>query len=74
MPGNYRGVHLTAILSKIAEKVIGKNLLEYLHTGEFGSSQWAFTPGLSARDLVAALVMSWILAFLHGPESCRLSQ
>ena len=28
--------------------------------------QWAFTPGLSARDLVTALVMSWILAVCTG--------
>ena len=56
--GNYQGVHLTAILSKIAERVIGKSLVAHLHTGKFGPHQWAFTPGLSARDLVTALVMS----------------
>ncbi len=65
-PGNYRGVHLTAVLSEIAEKVIGRDLVSYLHTGKFGSHQWAFTPGLSARDLVTALVMSWILAVCTG--------
>ena len=65
-PGNYRGVHLTAVLSKLAEKVIGRNLVSYLHTGKFGPHQWAFTPGLSARDLVTALVMSWILAVCTG--------
>ena len=66
MANNYRGIHLTAILTKCAEKVIGKNLIEYLHTGKFGIHQWAFTPGLSARDLNTSLVMSWILAACTG--------
>ncbi len=57
-PGNYRGVHLTAVLSKIAEKIIRRDLVSYLHTGKFGMHQWTFIPGLSARDLVTALVMS----------------
>ena len=40
---NYRGVHLTPILSKIAEKVIGKRLVAFLQSGKFGSIQWIFT-------------------------------
>ena len=66
MASNYRGVHLTAILSKVAEKLIGKDLIEFLQSGPFGEHQWAFTPGLSARDLVTALVCSWILAICKG--------
>ena len=58
---NYRGVHLTNILSKVAEKVIGARLVKHLLTGKFGNDQWAFTPRFSARDLLIALVMSWIL-------------
>ena len=65
-PGNYRGVHLTPILSKIAEHVIGKYLIDYLRKNSFGPNQWAFTPGRSARDLVTCLVMKWILAFCKG--------
>ena len=68
LPGNYRGVHLTAILSKVADKLIGKHLLRFLHAGKFGEHQWAFTPGLSARDLVTSLIMSWILAFSTGQK------
>jgi len=64
--GNYRGVHLTAVLSKVAERVIGRSLVTFLHSGKFGPHQWAFTPGFSARDLVTALVMSWILAICTG--------
>ena len=65
---NYRGVHLTAILAKVAERVIGRSLVTYLHTGKFGPHQWAFTPGLSARDLVTALIMSWVLAICTGKK------
>jgi hypothetical protein len=66
--GNYRGVHLTSILSKIAEKVIGRRLITFLQSGKFGPNQWAFTPGLSSRDLVTALMMSWILAACTGKK------
>ncbi len=66
MAGNYRGVHLTAILSKTAERLIGKSLIVHLHSGKFGPHQWAFTPGLSARDLVTTSVMSWILSICIG--------
>ena len=54
------------VLSKIAERVIGRSLVTFLHSGKFGPHQWAFTPRLSARDLVTALVMSWILAICTG--------
>ena len=68
MAGNYRGVDLTAVLSKVAEKVICKDFLSFLHSGRLGNRQWAFTPGLSSRDLVTALVMSCILAFATGKK------
>ena len=35
-PGNYRGVHLTSILSKLAEKVIGARLTPFLRLNAFG--------------------------------------
>ena len=60
--GNYRGVHLTPVLSKVAEKVIGANLITFLQRTAFGKSQWAFTPGLGSRDLVTKLVMECILS------------
>ena len=64
-PGNYRGVHLTTILSKVAEKMIGIHLTPMLQRSAFGNNQWAFTSGLSARDLITMLMMSWILAVCH---------
>ena len=40
---NYRGVHLTAILSKIAEKMIGGPVMKFLDdSGIWGDSQFAF--------------------------------
>ena len=33
-PGNYRGVHLTTILSKLAERVIGSCLVKFLQQGK----------------------------------------
>ena len=29
-------------------------------------AQWAFIPGLSARDLVTSVIMAWILAVCTG--------
>jgi hypothetical protein len=65
-PGNYRGVHLTTILSKVAEKMIALHLVPFLRKHAFGENQWAFTTGLSAKDLVAMLMCSWILAICTG--------
>ena len=62
MPGNYRGVHLTTILSKVAERMIGAHLVPFLQKRAFGKNQWAFTPRLSSKDLVSMLMMSFILA------------
>ena len=60
---NYRGVHLTTVLSKVAERVVNTLLSKYLqHSGAFGSSQFAFQQGLSCGDLVATLVCTWLLA------------
>ena len=52
--GHYRGVHLTCILAKTAERIIGQSLVPFLQKRSFGPYQWAFTPGMSARDLVTA--------------------
>ena len=60
-PGNYRGVHLTAVASKIVERVLGRLLVRYLDRSDaYGKSQWAFRPQRSCRDLVTLLVCSWL--------------
>ena len=68
LPGNYRGVHLTSVLSKVAEKLIGLHLVPLLKRTAFGTTQWAFTTGLSARDLITMLVMDWVLAVCMGKK------
>ena len=68
LPGNYRDVHLTTVLSKVAERLLGIHLVPYLRRTAFGQNQWAFTAGLSTRDLVTMLMMSWILAICSGKK------
>ena len=65
-PGNYRGVHLTAILSKVAERLVGFHLVPFLQRNAFGTNQWAFSKGLSARDLITMLMLSWNLEVCLG--------
>ena len=38
-PGNYRGVHLTTILSKVEEKLIGARLVPFPQASAFGDNQ-----------------------------------
>ena len=73
-PSNYFGVHLTTMLTKIAEKMVGVTLVPMLQKRAFGKNQWTFTPGLSARDLASMLMMSWILTMCHYKKiSCFLN-
>jgi hypothetical protein len=48
-PGRYRGVHLTSIMSKTVERVIGQQQ-------RYGDAQWAFRKMSGARDLVIVYV------------------
>jgi len=64
--GNYRGVHLTATLSKAVERVIGNPLIAYLQQFGYGTNQWGFRKSCSARDLTFVCVSSWILAICSG--------
>ena len=52
LPNQYRGIHLTAILSKTVERMIGQTLVPFLESKGFGNAQWAFRKRSSARDLV----------------------
>jgi len=65
-PSNYRGVHLTTLLSKVAERIINSLMTPFLQkTGAFGTPQFAFQKGLSANDLIAYLVCYWILCLTN---------
>ena len=62
-PNNYRGVHLTCVLSKVAERALKRIVVHFLlFAGAFGDSQWAYQTQRSCRDLVALLICRWLLA------------
>ena len=63
-PNNYRGIHLTAQLSKIAERILGKLFLPYLEQIEAcGPNQFAYRKERGLRDALAFNLMSWIYMF-----------
>ena len=65
-PGKYRGVHLSCILSKVIERVVGNPLVAFLQLKGYGDAQWAFRRNSSARDLVTASVARWVLRVCQG--------
>jgi hypothetical protein len=66
-PGNYRGVHLTCVISKVVEKVVARMVCPYFdNVNVYGASQWAFRPGVSSKDLVSYCLLCWLWALQHG--------
>jgi len=65
-PGQYRGIHLTNIMSKTVERVIGLPLTRFLQQQGYGDAQWAFRKMSSARDLVTVYVAQWVLLICQG--------
>jgi hypothetical protein len=63
---NYRRVHLTTMLSKMIEKMVGAHLVPYPQRTAFGANQWAFTLKLISRDFIAMLTLSFILTACAG--------
>jgi hypothetical protein len=64
-PSKYRGIHLTAQLSKVVERIIGKKLYVYLSdSGAFGENQFAYQKNRGARDLLAYVVLKWLHGFI----------
>ena len=61
VPGNYRGVNLTSVLSKVAERLIGSHLVPFLQRSSFGDDQWTFRTCVGFKKLCTMLIMSWIL-------------
>ena len=62
--GNYRGIHLTSILSKVCERVLLRSLRPFFEQVDaFGVSQFAFRKGRSCQDLLLKLTCTWLLAF-----------
>ena len=66
-PNNYRGIHLTCILAKCCERIIGAPLLHYFDSiNAFGSHQWAYRKHHSYKDLITLLICSWIHSICSG--------
>ena len=64
--GKYRGVHLTAQISKVVERLVKTLLDPYLErTLAYGVNQFAYRQERGARDALALLVIEWIIA-LNG--------
>ena len=60
---NYRGVHLTAQMSKITERVIKQLFIPHIHHIDgYGQNEIAYTEGRGARDALAYLMIEWIAA------------
>ncbi len=61
---NYRGLHLTSILSKVAERVLRVPLVSFFEAvNAYGDTQFAFRKNIGCHDLLLILLCSWLLAF-----------
>jgi len=66
-PNNYRGLQLTAQISKAMERYLASLFLPSLISlGGFGANQFAYKPGHGSRDAVLFAVTSWLLALSQG--------
>ena len=67
LPANYRGIHLTAQLSKVVERLLKSLYTPYISTiSGFGPRQFAYTIGRGARDALALMVLTWVQALAAG--------
>ena len=65
--GNYRGVHLTAQLSKVVERLVQKILLPHVSRLNLaGINQFAYTKKRGARNALALLVLRCVLILDKG--------
>ncbi len=65
-PLNYRGVHLTAQISKVVERAVGSVFVSWMYDNSFGPHQYAYAAQKSHRDVLAINVCSWLLLFEEG--------
>ena len=74
LPANYRGIHLTAQVSKVIERLIKSLLMPFVMMSVgFGPNQFAYTPGRGARDVLALTMLLWVQALaadLHVAVYC----
>ena len=63
LPKQYRGIHLTAQLSKVAERILGQYCCPYLEKSlAYGNYQFAYIPHRSYRDALCFNVCTWLWA------------
>ena len=66
-PSNYRGVHLTAQLSKVVERILGSFFLPFLEkTQAYGPNQFAYRKKRGCRDLLALNLLDWTWNLHNG--------
>lgn len=67
---DYRGIHLTSQLSKIAERVLARIFITPMvkSLSLYGENQFAYTEKRGARDVLAFIVLSSLLAFARGKK------
>ena len=67
LPGNYRGIHLTAQISKAMERFLGTMVVSFVSLPfNIGHNQFAYQQGRGARDALAYMVLTWIGGFQRG--------
>ena len=63
-PGNYRGIHLTSQIIKVARRIIASLFVpQFIDLGAYGRNQFASLSERGARDALAQLVLTWISMF-----------
>ena len=66
-PGNYRGIHLTAQISKVVERVLGSAFIPWAEAqGLYGPHQYAYGKGKGYKDTLCVNVCNWLLLMEHG--------
>lgn len=64
---NYRGIQLTAQLSKVVERILAQLFVPRLdRLGAYGSNQFAYCRGRGARDAALHFILRWLVAFAGG--------
>ena len=66
-PLNYRGVHLTAQLSKAMERLLGRNwIVQMSSDSRVGRNQFAYRAQRGSRDAIAYLTLTWLDLLRRG--------
>ena len=69
LPQNYRGIHLTAQLSKVIERLLLSRMSAHISMRKLnGLNQFAYTKDKGARDVLALLTLRWVKAVDAGSK------